>query len=315
MRKLKTKNLRLITKSGQALLELAVFGSLVLLLLGTLIVYGLRYDFQQQAQMEVFRKALEMSYQLDSDNQVVGSASYTLVKDRHIPDPSNPFGVGQVTPVIASASVSRDYRMDATPDDYEGLPKMTVQFQGRVDGQLQELEPVVKATAGLRYQSLTVPGNEDDYIELQQKYTLIFGSIGGWCEYETEDEFEEDCEGESISITIVDSVEGEVVDYNGAIRQARLIVDQDFCVQECNRGKKPGGDKNCSSICSSYGIGLPWYIEGAQQNGGNPYPPLSYPGSTAGYNQEGDTWSFPKIEELFLFPGKGKVQALGIQPD
>jgi len=288
-------------RSGQALLELSLLGSLILLLLGVLISYGLRYNYQQQAQMKAFRTALEMAYQTDIDGKVQGSASYTLIKDRHIPDPSSPFGAGQITPIMASAGVTRDNLMSETADDYEGLPKMVLHFQGKENGQVVDQEHVL-ATAGLRDEGITVPNSDDEYEDLQRKYHLIYGSIGGWCD---------DCGGDNITIKILDSIEGQIVDYSSAIRQARLIVDQDFCIQECVRGKKPDSETDCDVVCAR-GIAVPWYIQDCEHNGS----PLNIGNlnSFSGINEPGDTWYFPRIENLFVYNGK-KVQSMGLQPD
>ena len=48
-------------KKGQAILELAIFGAILIMLLGALINYGLRYNYQQLAMQRAFRKALGTS--------------------------------------------------------------------------------------------------------------------------------------------------------------------------------------------------------------------------------------------------------------
>ncbi|MDD5004885.1 MAG: hypothetical protein PHS93_00035 [Candidatus Omnitrophica bacterium] len=299
------KNIK--TKNGQALLELSIFGSLILLLLGVLVAYGLRYNFQQQAQMEAFRKAQELAFKNDNGGQPYGSATYVLVKDRHIPDPSSPFGVGQVSPFMASASVTRDSNADATAADYDGLPKLVMQFQGKVNGQVVTQERAL-ATAGLRDEYIHIPENGDEYRYLRDKYGLIYGNVRGWCSGDG-------CQGSNRTITVVDYCEGEIVDYNNAIRQARLIVDQDFCTQECERGKKPGDTTPCSSVCAKEVL-VPWYLYDLYHNGAPFSLPGGYHNGYAGLYEQNDTWSFPHIEQLFAFPGSGRpVQAMGIQPE
>ncbi len=287
-------------QSGQALLELAVFGSLILMVLGAIVSYGLRFNFQQQADMHVFRKAQELAMKHDNDNQPYGSSSYTVVRDRHLPDASNPFGIGGVSPVMASASITRDNRLDETAMDYDGLPKMVINFQSSIDGQLVEQEKVY-ATAGLKNQIVWTGFWSDTYYEevIKGKYGLVYGSVGNWCEYRGEDEWEKNCKNKRIPIRILDSVEGEVFDYESAVSQARLIVDQGYCVSECDRQRKAGEDYDysCDSVCS-YPIPAPWYVAGAYE-----------------HPQTGE-WVFPEIDQMLVYPGVGKpIQALGLQQD
>jgi hypothetical protein len=217
---------------------------------------------------------------------------------------------------MASASVTRDSNAGATADDYDGLPKMIVDLQGRENGQATS-QGVSLAMAGIRYESVTLPGNYDGYLDFQQKYNLVYGSVSGWPEFsgddEIEDEYEDHHANENRTLTIVDSCEGEIVDYNSAIRQARLIVDNDFCRQQCEIGKKPGDDIECDDVCNT-GIAVPWYIQGARHNGGSyTFPSLS---SFAGVYETNDTWEFPNIENLFVMPVTGKrVPAMGLQQD
>jgi len=112
-------------KKGQAILELAVFGSILIMLLGVLINYGLRYNFQQQVMQEAFRKALGVT--------AVRRSTYVLIKDRHIPDPSNHFGIGALTPVMSSASVTRNYKLHETADSVSELPRMYLEINGEID--------------------------------------------------------------------------------------------------------------------------------------------------------------------------------------
>ena len=112
-------------KKGQAILELALFGSILIILLGVLINYGMRYNFQQQVMQQAFRKALGLA-------AARRSATYVLIKDRHIPDPSNPFGVGSLTPVSSTASVTRNYRLNETADNQDELPAVHFDINGDV---------------------------------------------------------------------------------------------------------------------------------------------------------------------------------------
>jgi len=61
---------------------------------------------------------------------------------RHIPDPSNPFGVGGVSPSVAGYTVTRNYKLNETPDDYQGLSEVKYVING---------------------ETVTAPGGEDGF--------------------------------------------------------------------------------------------------------------------------------------------------------
>lgn len=92
---------KMLTNKAQSILELAIFGSIILFLLGVLIQYGISFNYQQHLAMQTFRKALQISR-----NRSMGSpqVSLTAVKDLPVPDPSNPLGVVETSPVTAGAS-------------------------------------------------------------------------------------------------------------------------------------------------------------------------------------------------------------------
>jgi hypothetical protein len=90
------------TTNGQALIELAVFGSIFLMIVGAMLTYGLRYNFMQQANQLAYRRAMKIA-----SDEGRGSGSYMLITDKHIPDPVDPFGVGSVSPIISSAIITR----------------------------------------------------------------------------------------------------------------------------------------------------------------------------------------------------------------
>lgn len=225
-------------KKGQAILELAVFGSVLIMLLGVLVNYGLKYNFQQQTMQQAFRKALGVAAEPLSDGLPRGSATYILIKDRHIPNPSNPFGVGSVVAVSSSASVVRDYRMHQTADKADELSRMDIEIQG----QTESFKGSFKTAAFRDEHSVPLPElgykeNEDgdlekedayNYKDEQSKYEYIYGSkdMGWWvlgdgeCACETESvtdpttgEVTETCPCPSKNIRIIDNCAGEIMNY------------------------------------------------------------------------------------------------------
>jgi hypothetical protein len=121
---LRKRQRRFLSLRGQALLELAIFGSIMIMLLGVILNYGLRYSYDQKTQMEAFRRAL---------NETVSShqSSVVVIRDGHIPNPSHPFAIGLVAPFFSSANIVRSYRMHHTADRVSELPKITVQIQDK----------------------------------------------------------------------------------------------------------------------------------------------------------------------------------------
>ena len=87
-----------LNSRGQSALEIAILGSLMMIIVGAILSYGQRLNFQQQIKMEAFRKALERSYAMNAP------VSYTLKKDTRFMDPGG--GLGQGTSSTASSSAS-----------------------------------------------------------------------------------------------------------------------------------------------------------------------------------------------------------------
>lgn len=100
----------LINRKAQAMLELATFGSLVLFCLALLVHFGLSMNYQQNAQMQAFRKALKLAYY----KQGPGSqASIVMVNDKPVVDPRDKWGFGDRVPVGGGATVTWDPNLNA----------------------------------------------------------------------------------------------------------------------------------------------------------------------------------------------------------
>lgn len=72
-------------KKGQAVAEMAIFGSLILLIFGVLLSFMQQSNDRQYVQMEAFRRALEKanSYIGTADDGSGASVQYTLAQNRH----------------------------------------------------------------------------------------------------------------------------------------------------------------------------------------------------------------------------------------
>ena len=94
-------------KKGQAVLEMAVFGSLVLLIFGALLSYLQRMNEQQYMQMQAFRKTLKEanSYREGDDAGAGASAQVRDFEHRRLVDLSNNFRKGSPQVFSSSSSV------------------------------------------------------------------------------------------------------------------------------------------------------------------------------------------------------------------
>jgi hypothetical protein len=266
--------------NGQALLEVAIFGAIIVMLLGVLISYGLRYNYQQKAMQQAFRKSLSRAV---AEPGV--PVSSVIISDEHIPNPSDTFGVGSVTPFTGSSGgIIRDYQMAETAVDESSLPRVTMNING---------QEISYKAAGFRIERNVPEGSLGRYREIYGS-----GNIEDQGEGECSDREEttDPNSGEPITtclqstknIRIIDSCAGEVMDYGSAVKQCRMIVDSEACVKECSRG---------SSDCSACNqpMNVPWYCAGYQEI--NPV--------THAYN-------FPVLEKLFSY---STLKMLGLQQD
>ncbi|MCG2713859.1 MAG: hypothetical protein L6308_03310 [Candidatus Omnitrophica bacterium] len=278
-------------RTGQALLEVAIFGAIIIMLLGVLISYGLRYNYQQKTMQQAFRKALSRVVV-----QPGVSASDVVVSDEHVPNPSDTFGVGSVTPFTGSAGgISRDYLGDP-PERYTIAPTVVINING---------EERTYTTAGFRDETnVPEPG--------LGRYKEVYGS--GSVEDRGEGECLEfgdiidpntgepgtECLQPTKNIRIIDPCAGQIIDYGTAVKQCRMTVDSAACLKECNRSHySDATTTNCDSICNQ-SMNVPWYCETAEcgLNACNL-------GATHIYN-------FVKLEQLF---GNGGIKAIGLQQD
>ena len=323
---------------AQALLELSIFGSIMLMLLGVLINYALRYNAQQRIEQKAFRKALNESYQVKASIPYFdlilgnhlgitdfvhsqGTSSYTVVEDVHIPDPGNPWGVGQVIPVSASASIPRNERFDTTAEWPSELPVSVFEINGNVKRYKtagMRLEPLILNEPFARNVYGTVFGMSD----VIEKYTLGLGPC-----------------------LVTDNADGQIVDYNYAYRQCRMIYDPLAYTAERIKELGPetidtwskGGD---AAIAQTLGmiwtpsVFIPQYCRDGYRvhEDGTPVDEqdnrdvngtehaerfFDRLGELVPYRFWGGKWAFPHLDELFQNAGYATVdkRIMGLQPN
>jgi hypothetical protein len=281
-------------KKGQAILELAIFGSILITLLGILISYGLKYNYQQLAAQRAFRRALgTAATSMETGTPV--SVSHTLIEDHHIPDPTHQFALGSVTPFSATASVTRSASLHETPDRDSELPVA----QYNISGQTFTFK-----TAGFR--------EETNIRESRiSRYELIYSAVQAWNTTTGSWVYWEDgtktciawgtgplgvpiCTAYSIDrVKYMDDCAGELMSYDETKKQCRKIIDSAVCERYCRRGS--GTD--CVTTCSQP-MPVPWYC-------GTDYV------ETDAFRH---IYTFPFLDTLFAF-AKGKDKAMGLQTE
>jgi hypothetical protein len=117
---LKTSSLN---NKAQSLAELATFGAILFLVLAFLIRWGMYYNYAQDVGMRAFRMAMVEAHNNDAPD---ASGSVVIVEDKHIPDPRDKFGIGDVVSVQGSGNVVMGVTMQG--EDGDGLPKTYAQL-------------------------------------------------------------------------------------------------------------------------------------------------------------------------------------------
>lgn len=118
-------------KKGQAVVEMALFGSLVLLILGSLLSYIQRQNDQQYVQMEAFRRALEKGCTyLGTDSEGAGaSVQYTLLQTRKHSDVGGGFRKGSSQTLSGSSNVFWAVPRIAEDEDDDVEPDSLIIFR------------------------------------------------------------------------------------------------------------------------------------------------------------------------------------------
>jgi len=312
-------------RSGQALAELAVFSSIFLMILGAIISYGLKFDYQQQAQMQAYRRALKIA-----SDQNRASGSYAIMADKHIPDPTDTFAVGSPTSISASASVTRTNQLDAQATDAAGLPTTVMQIQtSQKNGDVTQAPPIVMMSAGFRIEN-NVPSTALDKYNFIFPNTVALSTSGAWvltsdkdvaktCSHYTTPPTPPGgippapvCDTWTINqLRIEDSCIGQIIDHDSCAAQAMLLVDVNACITQCQRStdidSDPSTTCNCTCICNE------------KTNPPNQDPAQTYYNSANGgawyaanYVKTGADYTFPALENLFAFAGSGP-KAMGPQ--
>jgi hypothetical protein len=93
---------------GQAIVEMAIFGILILLCLAVLIQYGQFFNAQQASQMSAFRQALVLAHHYSHRANEMGQVSFTDSQDVRVVSPFGSYDGSQNTQIQSGALVLWD---------------------------------------------------------------------------------------------------------------------------------------------------------------------------------------------------------------
>ncbi len=313
--------------AGQALVELAVFGSLLLLLLGYLVNTVLGYDYQMQAKTEAFRRSLS-SAAVSSLLSSPLSTSHLLIQDRQLADPSDPFALGPVSPVMATAGVTRAYNLQTLPGEARTMPRLAIQIADTTVCPETLVGP--SSQSGMLTCNYTLAGFrfESTWQASLARYKFIYGEAnvcddakkcpgagssicapGGWVTDINPDTNEEQtvCVDYLKTIRITDPCEGEIISLPDCRRQAGQIADNGMCEAACRKA----GKADCATMCSQTMV-VPWYAAGTSCGGGKCAVPV-LDGRFAGMEnaglQPGSTQEVVKDNQLIRQESPGDLQS------
>lgn len=316
------------------MVELAIFGAIFLMILSALLSYGLKYYMTQNAEMRAFRTAMQIA---SAPN--IGTSSYTLIQDRHIPDPMDSFGMGSTAPVTASASVTRTNQMDAMAETITSLSPTIYDIQtNRENGVSDTPQRLFLTGAGWR-REYKIPKDPN----VLRKYQIIYGSIlgkkgAGWEPVDPQGNYSKEdyrpdetcidgywtevgggedgpvsvwtCTAYAIDqIRIVDPCVGHIADYNACYDIARKIVDEPYCVTMCQKDcqwdkNPPLCNSNCVAACAAK-------MRAPNQNPDEKYDKdLGGAWYAADWTCDSGSCDFPVLKRLF-----NGVKWFGMQPD
>ncbi|MFZ5800501.1 MAG: hypothetical protein ACOY3D_03865 [Candidatus Omnitrophota bacterium] len=129
-----------LDKQGQTASELAIFGAILVFVIGALVSYSLLFNYSQKLQMMAFRQALKESHAIDgmSASLIIPlsrrTASVVVIEDRLMPELSSAFGIGTRSAAVGSATVSYNRHLYSQPTygDSADLPRVDFFINGQL---------------------------------------------------------------------------------------------------------------------------------------------------------------------------------------
>lgn len=271
-------------RRGQALTELAIFGSFLLLVLGSMIGFGLNAEYRQRALMESYRRA-EWSAARSSLDNVPSAMGQTVMIDRVVPDPSSPFATGTVSSVSASASAPlRTVHANLSPDldNARELPHEVATIKSRGQTVTVNCPSARRVPSGgpgcttTGFRTTNVRGfdsngkNASGFGEIDRYYQVYgapnvrpitrnnqpqnlrcaqMGPFG--------------CVDYAMDVQIIDPMEGDIIAEEAAAPICHQLIFSSDCQADCEKSTPPEAVRttNCIEVCRPPIQFLPWYCD------------------------------------------------------
>lgn len=266
---------RISDQTGQAMIELAVFGSMMIVVLGAMVHYAMNADLEQQTTMRAVREAMWSGARAKLD-MVPSSENYMHINDSILADPTNPLSIGGTFSAAGNWSTpTRSFRLGEIPETQRELPRTIMKINGQPINCPSADLPSATVSPGFRIQGCTTAGfrlaqnvwgfkrtkdndgstiyvNDKDTIQPIDKYDLIYGIgagkvLGASCTSTNGT----NCRA---TLRLIDPNEGELVSRDQAVYFCRQILDFQTCFDQClltkNDPADPDNRDNCTQICS-----------------------------------------------------------------
>jgi len=122
--------------NGQTAIELAIFGTIIMGVIGIMVTYSVLFNVLQQVRLSTFREALALSVQHDgSFSGPIGTSGGRIIsmQDRTMPQIDSSAGGFSYSPFSASESVSASRLKTANPSwgNVDDLPALVVEVNGK----------------------------------------------------------------------------------------------------------------------------------------------------------------------------------------
>jgi len=121
------KHRKILGIQSQALVEVAILGTVILFCMIILIRTGLQANYSQYLRMKAHRDAIAEAY---STRKNLKGFSHIVVEDKHVPSPLNPFGIGSVQPFYANAAITWSQDLYGNPR-HNDFPRMNMKINGQ----------------------------------------------------------------------------------------------------------------------------------------------------------------------------------------
>jgi hypothetical protein len=164
-----------VNNKGQAIAELAIFGSLLLFLFGVFLSYAQRLNDQQYVQMETFRRTLEKACTTvgTSSEGAGASAQMTLIQHRRNVGVTGGFRNGNASTASASSSVFWAVPRTGRVPENRLFYRINDEESGNMDGEkIEDINISSESNYGERLRKQETPVEITTYRQADQTETI-----------------------------------------------------------------------------------------------------------------------------------------------